>query len=71
MRIALETDDKVVLFGEDVGFGGVFRTTINLREEYGEDRVFNTPLAEQGNNIRYRYRYRVYRRRCRCNVYMK
>eukprot|EP00808_Paulinella_micropora_P027006 g34062.t1 len=48
LRIALKTDPKVVTFGEDVGFGGVFRVSVGLREEFGADRVFNTPLAEQG-----------------------
>lgn len=37
-----------VVFGEDVAFGGVFRCTIELRSKYGADRVFNTPLCEQG-----------------------
>jgi len=48
MRIALQTDDMAVIFGEDVAFGGVFRCTVDLREEFGEHRVFNTPLSEQG-----------------------
>lgn len=47
-RIALATDPSAVLFGEDVGFGGVFRCSMGLREEFGADRVFNTPLCEQG-----------------------
>jgi len=37
-----------VVFGEDVAFGGVFRCTAELRPKYGADRVFNTPLCEQG-----------------------
>lgn len=34
--------------GEDVGFGGVFRCSLNLQNKYGKHRVFNTPLCEQG-----------------------
>ena len=48
MKIALKTDDSAILFGEDVAFGGVFRCSQNLREEFGEDRIFNTPLSENG-----------------------
>mmetsp|Transcript_11245 Transcript_11245/g.18089 ORF Transcript_11245/g.18089 Transcript_11245/m.18089 type:complete len:402 (-) Transcript_11245:76-1281(-) len=48
MAIALRTDDSAVVFGEDVAFGGVFRCTQGLREQFGEDRVFNTPLSENG-----------------------
>jgi 2-oxoisovalerate dehydrogenase E1 component beta subunit len=48
MAHALRTDPKVILFGEDVAFGGVFRCSMNLQTEFGEDRVFNTPLSEQG-----------------------
>lgn len=48
MRVALETDPKAVIFGEDVAFGGVFRCTTDLLSKFGPDRIFNTPLAEQG-----------------------
>lgn len=48
LDIALATDDTAVTFGEDVAFGGVFRASVDLREKYGADRVFNTPLCEQG-----------------------
>ncbi|GAB7337969.1 hypothetical protein MBLNU457_4347t1 [Dothideomycetes sp. NU457] len=45
---ALRTDSRVLLFGEDVSFGGVFRCSMGLATEFGDDRVFNTPLSEQG-----------------------
>jgi 2-oxoisovalerate dehydrogenase E1 component beta subunit len=48
MNIAMATDDKAVVFGEDVAFGGVFRCSVGLREKFGKERVFNTPLCEQG-----------------------
>jgi len=48
LRIALKSDESAILFGEDVAFGGVFRCSTNLRQEFGKDRVFNSPLSEQG-----------------------
>ncbi|MFI6673375.1 alpha-ketoacid dehydrogenase subunit beta [Kribbella sp. NPDC050470] len=49
LRDAMKTDDSVLMFGEDVGaLGGVFRITDGLTAEFGEDRCFDTPLAESG-----------------------
>jgi 2-oxoisovalerate dehydrogenase E1 component beta subunit len=46
---ALASDSRVLVFGEDVGtLGGVFRVTDGLAARFGEDRVFDTPLAESG-----------------------
>lgn len=47
MRVELKRDENVLVFGEDVGHvGGVFRATEGLQKEFGEHRVFDTPLAE-------------------------
>ena len=49
LRIEMRRDPRVVVLGEDVGrFGGVFRATTGLQEEFGPDRCIDTPLAESG-----------------------
>ncbi|XP_014246628.1 2-oxoisovalerate dehydrogenase subunit beta, mitochondrial [Cimex lectularius] len=48
MDICMKEDPTALIFGEDVAFGGVFRCSVGLQEKYGKDRVFNTPLCEQG-----------------------
>lgn len=49
MHQEFERNDKLVCFGEDIAqFGGVFRVTSGLKEKFGQERCFNTPLCEQG-----------------------
>ncbi len=49
LRTSLRADERVVVLGEDVArVGGVFRVTAGLRDEFGDDRVIDTPLAEGG-----------------------
>ncbi|MGF1469241.1 MAG: alpha-ketoacid dehydrogenase subunit beta [Sandaracinaceae bacterium] len=49
LRDVMREDERVVVLGEDVGkVGGVFRVTEGLYDEFGEDRVIDTPLAEGG-----------------------
>lgn len=51
VRVALEQemarDETVVLIGEDISSGGVFKTTTGLRERFGPERVWDTPISEQ------------------------
>lgn len=49
LAVAMRRDSRVVLLGEDVGkVGGVFRVTSGLQAEFGEERVIDTPLTENG-----------------------
>ncbi|MCA0277251.1 MAG: alpha-ketoacid dehydrogenase subunit beta [Proteobacteria bacterium] len=49
MAIALETDERVFLMGEDIGvYGGAFQVTGDLVERFGADRVIDTPISELG-----------------------
>jgi len=49
LDVAMGADEKVVVFGEDVGyFGGVFRCTAGLQAKYGKTRCFDTPISELG-----------------------
>lgn len=49
MREAMHKDDRVFLMGEDVGrYGGCFNVSEGMLEEFGEDRIIDTPLSESG-----------------------
>jgi len=49
LQRAMGQDEKVLVFGEDVAkLGGVFRVTEGLLDEFGEKRIFNSPIAESG-----------------------
>jgi 2-oxoisovalerate dehydrogenase E1 component beta subunit len=49
MRTEMRTDERVFVMGEDIGvFGGAFKVTDGFFEEFGADRVMDTPLAESG-----------------------
>jgi pyruvate dehydrogenase E1 component beta subunit len=49
LRHEMGVDERVVLIGEDIGkLGGVFRVTAGLQQQFGQDRVIDTPLSETG-----------------------
>ena len=49
MDIALGSDERVILMGEDIGvYGGAFQVTGDLIHKYGDDRVVDTPISELG-----------------------
>ena len=49
LRKALSDDAKVLVFGQDVAqLGGVFRVTEGIHAEFGDTRIFNSPIAESG-----------------------
>ena len=49
LDIALGSDERVILMGEDIGvYGGAFGVTGDLIQKYGEDRVMDTPISELG-----------------------
>jgi 2-oxoisovalerate dehydrogenase E1 component beta subunit len=49
LRQAMVADDRVIVMGEDVAkTGGVFRVTAGLLDEFGDNRIIDTPLAEAG-----------------------
>lgn len=49
LRESMEKDENIVLFGEDIGhYGGVFKVTKGLYEQFGKERVIDTPISESG-----------------------
>ena len=49
LDIALASDERVILMGEDIGvYGGAFQVTGDLVHKYGDDRVVDTPISELG-----------------------
>ena len=48
LRVALRDDERVIVLGEDVGaFGGAFKVTAGLQEEFGAERVIDMPMSEE------------------------
>jgi len=49
LRDEMRRDENVILLGEDIGvFGGAFKVTVGFLDEFGEDRVIDTPISESG-----------------------
>jgi len=49
LRQCMKEDERVVLLGEDIGvYGGIFQVTAGLLDEFGKERVIDTPIAEAG-----------------------
>lgn len=49
LRQEMEKDERIILLGEDIGYeGGVFRVTAGLQQQFGAERVTDTPLSESG-----------------------
>lgn len=48
LRLEMGRDDRVVLIGEDIGIGGVYTVTNGLLDEFGHNRVIDTPISEAG-----------------------
>jgi pyruvate dehydrogenase E1 component beta subunit len=49
LRQSMQDDERVVLLGEDIGcYGGIFQVTKGLLEEFGPERVIDTPISEAG-----------------------
>jgi len=49
LRRAMSDNEKVLVFGQDVArLGGVFRVTEGILDEFGDSRIFNSPIAEAG-----------------------
>ncbi len=49
LRQCMQEDDRVVVLGEDIGcYGGIFQVTKGLLDEFGPDRIVDTPIAEAG-----------------------
>lgn len=49
LRECMRADERVILLGEDIGlYGGIFQVTAGLLDEFGQDRVMDTPISEAG-----------------------